>query len=332
MAADTILSIVNDYTTAESEQARRLPRIHGLLAVDTPFLGIASPMLAYSAFSQFSRVSNAYRLMSMLPASLLGGGKGKDGQTTRRTALELGAIPAWRTIAAFAGTTSALAAAGVAAYMNREELFQGYTWLQNHLQFVGVITKRGESRLKLARITALEGFGFANLFTSLGQNTAMAGGSYVPERTFCALPPAPNPLSTCFRKEVNLVAKDEIDAHTSMFKEDVNPGYHRLLDDAQSLVTDWVQRDFHDYRTTNLDQKTTEAMDGSTEEPVPGLSEDAEIAANVPLPNDDDDDDDDLRMPGDETSNQTREKVPTESEQLAPADSRPSSANASSKT
>ena len=330
MAADTVLSIVNDYTSAESEAARRLPRVHGLLAVDTPFMGIASPMLAYSAFSQFSRVSNAYRLMSMLPASFLG--KGKDGQAapggpSRRTALELGAIPAWRTIAAYAGTTGALAAAGVAAYMNREELFQGYTWLQNHLQFVGVITKRGESRLKLARITALEGFGFANLFTSLGQNTAIAGGSYVPERTFCALPPAQNPLSTCFHKEVNLVAKDEIDAHTSMFKEDVNPGYHRLLDDAQSLVVDWVQRDFHGYRTTNLDQKTTEAMDGSTEEPVPGLSEDAEIAANVPLPNDDDD----LRLPGDETSNQTPENVSTESEQQAPSNPGPSSTTASSK-
>ncbi len=303
VAADAILSIVDEHAAAENkEKAARLPWIQGLLTFDTPFMGIASPMLAYSAFSNFAKVSNAYRLMSMLPASFLGsrgGGQIASNASAsssassapgarRRTPLELGAIPAWRTIAAYTGTTGALAAAGVAAYMNREELYQGYTWIQNHLQFVGVIMKRGESRMKLARITALEEFGFANLYTSLGQNAAMTmtGGKYIPERTFCALPPATNPLSEQFKKQLNLVAKDEIDAHTSMFKEDKNPGYHRLLDDAQRLVIEWVQREFSGYRTKDLEQKTSEAMDGSTEDPGPALAEEALMAANIPLPDD----------------------------------------------
>ncbi|KAI9886927.1 MAG: hypothetical protein M1823_001219 [Watsoniomyces obsoletus] len=304
VAADAILSIVDEHAAEENKdkgKGTHLPQIQGLLTFDTPFMGIASPMLAYSAFSNFAKVSSAYRLMSLLPASFLGnraanasGGGGGNvssssssapGAARRRTALELGAIPAWRTIAAYTGTTGALAAAGVAAYMNREELYQGYTWIQNHLQFVGVIMKRGESRMKLARITALEGFGFGNLYTSLGQNPAMVGGAYIPERTFCAIPPAKNPLSDKFRRELNLVAKDEIDAHTSMFKEDKNPGYHRLLDDAKDCVIEWINREFRGYRIRDLEKKTNEAMDGSAEdEEAARLAEEALMAASIPLP------------------------------------------------
>lgn len=296
VAADTILSIVDDFSAAkDDEQKKNLPWIHGLLTFDTPFVGIASPMLAYSAFSQFSRVSSAYRLMSILPASLMGGGKGIKSapaaatSTHRRTPLELAAVPAWRTIAAYAGTTGALAAAGVAAYMNREEIREGYTWIMNHLQFVGVITKREASRLRLARVTALEGFGFENLYTSLGQNSVLAGGSYIPERTFCAIPPATNPLSHTFRKETNIVAKDEIDAHMSMFMEDHNPAYRRILEDSTNLVVEWARREFSGYKTRNLEERTTEAMESSTDE-VPPAMEDIHVAANVPLPDDEADD------------------------------------------
>lgn len=293
VAADTILSIADEYSASgtDDQKKKQLPWIHGLLTFDTPFVGIASPMLAYSAFSQFSRVSSAYRLMSLLPATFLGGGKGIKSapaaatSTNRRTPLELAAVPAWRTIAAYAGTTGALAAAGVAAYMNREELYQGYTWITNHLQFVGVITKREESRLRLARITALEGFGFTNLYTSLGQNSLLSGGSYVPERTFCAIPPANNPLTYTFRKEINLVAKDEVDAHMSMFAEERNPGYSRLLDDSRRLIVDWAERGFSGYKTRNLERRTTEAMESSTDEAPPG-AQDIQMAINVPLPED----------------------------------------------
>ena len=296
---------MDEYTSSDADAPGKkgLPWIHGLLTFDTPFVGIASPMLAYSAFSQFSRVSSAYRLMTMLPASLLGAG-GKDVKSSapaaqasinRRTPLELAAVPAWRTIAAYAGTTSALAAAGIAAYMNREELYQGYTWIMNHLQFVGVITKREESRLRLARVAALDGFGFDNLYTSLGQNSVLAGGSYVPERTFCALPPAANPLSHRFRKEINLVAKDEVDAHMSMFVEDRNPGYSRLLDDARDSVARWARNEFSGYVTRNLERRTTEAMASSTDEAPPVL-QDVQLAANIPLP-DDAADDADLAEP-----------------------------------
>lgn len=290
VAADAILSFVDEQSASSSDESKpkpkpKLPRIHGLITFDTPFMGIASPMLAYSAFSNFSRVSSAYRLMSMLPATFLGAkaGVGDPRALNRRTPLELAAVPAWRTIAAYAGTTGALAAAGIAAYMNREELYQGYTWLTNHLQFIGVIMKREESRLRLARIAALEGFGFANLYVSLGQNSVMTGGSYVPERTFCATPPATNPLAQTFRKETNIVAKDEIDAHMSMFLEQKNPGYSRVLEDAKTLVVEWAQRDFSGYRTLNLAQKTSEAMVPSADEESAATQE-LQVAVNVPLP------------------------------------------------
>ena len=285
MAADAVLSIADEQAASATDgKGAKLPLIQGILAMDTPFLGISSPMLAYSAFSQFTKVSSAYRLMSMLPASFLRGKDTTGPQARRnshqRTAWELGAIPAWRTIAAYAGTSGALAAAGVAAYMNREELYQGYTWIQNHLQFVGVIMKREESRMKLARITALEGFGFANLYTSLGQNPVMSGGAYIPERTFCALPPADNPLACAFRKEINLVAKDEIDAHMSMFLEERNPGYHRLLEDSQGMITEWAQREFTGYKIHDLEQKTNDAMDSRTTDAVDIIQKE-QAAANA---------------------------------------------------
>ncbi len=307
VAADAVASIVNEHTTAggESNDDRKLPCIQGLLTFDTPFLGLANPMLAYSAFSQFSNVSSAYRLLSMLPAPFFGakgGGGGGGGAAAagaaetanKRVPLELGALPAWRTIAAYTGTTGALAAAGIAAYTNREELYQGYIWLQNHLQFVGVILQRRECRLKLARLAALDGFGFANMYTLLGPRPAMIGGSYMPERTFCAVPPATNPLHPAFRKAVNLVAKDELDAHSTLFQEERNPGYSRLLDDAQQLVVEWLKRPFHGYRTADLERKTTEAMANAEKATAAADAEQdlqaAALAAKTPLPASDDSD------------------------------------------
>src|SRR2546429_3968818 len=74
------------------------------------------------------------------------------------------------------------------AYFSRESIGEGFAWISGHLQFVGALMRQQQLRMRLERLTALEGIGIKNLYTTLGENAVWTGGYFVPERTFCALP------------------------------------------------------------------------------------------------------------------------------------------------
>ncbi|KFY83503.1 hypothetical protein V498_08026 [Pseudogymnoascus sp. VKM F-4517 (FW-2822)] len=182
----------------------------------------------------------------------------------------------WQKIAINSGTAGAIAAGGVTAYANREKILkdirninktsvkegyeqgcdalgqglayinrdcvgQSFAWLSSHLKFVGALTRQKELMQRLERLSSIQGVGIRNLYCSLGENGYWTGGYFVPERTFCAVPTAPQNSRDLFAKIVNTVAEDEIQAHMSMFKPECNDGYDKMLQDAGDLIVKWFE-------------------------------------------------------------------------------------------
>ncbi|KAI1074507.1 hypothetical protein F5B20DRAFT_437945 [Whalleya microplaca] len=158
----------------------------------------------------------------------------------------------WGTIAMVAGAAGAVAAGSAAAYMNREQISEGWSWVGSHLEFVSCLGRGEELRARVANMVRLNkelGVGFANLYTRLGKAAAskqvsMVGTVMGNERTFCNLPS--KQAAGLWREAVNDKAKDETGAHMNMFEPKENPGYTQLSEDARSLIVTWARTEWYE--------------------------------------------------------------------------------------
>ncbi|GAD95068.1 conserved hypothetical protein [Paecilomyces variotii No. 5] len=200
------------------------PHIQGLMAFDTPFLGIAPGVVSYGAEGHLKTVATAYSTISEV-ASVFGfGGDKTSTKTTSATVQEQKSLPApstnvasgdaaatpswqrWGRYAMFAGAAGAAAAGGAAAlYSQKDNLTAGWSWVTSHLVFVGCLARSEELRKRVSALSNLyieRKIGSANFYTCLGR-----GAQSIPDptqqsktsisqriirskdRTFCSLPP-----------------------------------------------------------------------------------------------------------------------------------------------
>lgn len=237
-------------------------------------------MFVYGAFSNYSKVNNVFNVMTALtaaaPASLarLSASRAAAGSvaTSRGPRWK-----AWQLVAVKTGTVGAIAAGGVAAYMNREAIIksvksiknlnresvvEGYrqsmdtlgqglayinrgsvgksfAWLSDHFTFVGALLRQKELNRRLERMGALQGVGIHDFYCSLGENGYWSGGYFVPERTFCAIPEESHSAYPLFSRCVTTRAEDEIEAHLTMFRPEKHRGYEDMTDRSADLVKKW---------------------------------------------------------------------------------------------
>ncbi|KAI0024990.1 hypothetical protein F4780DRAFT_488702 [Xylariomycetidae sp. FL0641] len=187
------------------------PYIQGVLAFDTPFLGIAPGVVAHGAEGQYNAASAALTQLSGLTSMFWGGGSSEQppaqsaaaAAAARKAALPPpppagidssstssqkpqqnnknngnGGWGSWGRMAMYAGgAAAAVAAGGAAAYLHRERITGGWAWAGSHLEFVGCLARGEELRARvraLARLRRELGVGFANLYTRLGAAAAAA--------------------------------------------------------------------------------------------------------------------------------------------------------------
>lgn len=149
VASESLFHILNERAeSAENQDAPIFPLIQGILAFDTPYNGLARSMFVYGAFSNYSKVSSVFNVMTALsaaPASLGAalkrGTTSLPGPSTKRAAATgaagAGAIagPAawktWQLVAVRTGTVGAIAAGGVAAYIHRQQIMEGMQKARN---------------------------------------------------------------------------------------------------------------------------------------------------------------------------------------------------------
>ncbi|KAI0968089.1 hypothetical protein F4678DRAFT_443260 [Xylaria arbuscula] len=286
VASDTLFLILNERLAAEKEAADLpiFPLIQGILAFDTPFNGLARSMFVYGAFSNYQKVSSVFNVMTALSAAPAAFSR----TAFRRSAASLpsrgSSNPAWKgwqLVAVKTGTVGAIAAGGVAAYMNRQQILDGmrsmrnlnkesvkegyqqsvdtisqglayinrgnvgrsFEYMSDHFTFVGALLKPKELAQRLERMALLQGIGIHDFYTSLGENGMWSGGYFVPERTFCAIPSTDHQAYHIFSRRIIKNVDDEVQAHMSMFIRDKNDEYEQMTQEASNLAIRWFTDD-----------------------------------------------------------------------------------------
>ncbi|KAF3930550.1 hypothetical protein ABW19_dt0202836 [Dactylella cylindrospora] len=183
-------------------------------------------------------------------------------------------------LAMAAGVAATVSAGATAAYYNRDNITQGYSWVTSHLQFVGVLFKNEDLKTRVTRACSVPGVGIANFYTVLGEAAKPSqsasgkpmevGGQGL--RTFCSLPPKPaNAASSSapsspsrsgaaspdqraaadidlgskdmrgwWHAQLNDMATDEVNAHMFMFGQKTNSGYKEMMDGTRKQIMKWA--------------------------------------------------------------------------------------------
>lgn len=265
------------------------PHVQGLLAFDTPFLGLAPEMIAHGLEGGHKMASSAYNTYSEV-ASLLGWGAKNEaaGAAAATPNVPVGALPAppvadaaatprwqsWGKYAMFAGAAGAVAAGGAAAlYSQREKISAGWSWAGSHLLFVGDLAKAERLRQRVENVNKQcsdRGIGVANLYTNLGRGAREGYGITETlsgrDRTFCNLPvavkqgAAQTQQGMKWVKAINEKAKDETTAHMSMFLPRENPGFYALGEAAKEIVASWIDEGWYQ---TSTGPENEEKLDGT---------------------------------------------------------------------
>ncbi|KAK8873994.1 hypothetical protein PGQ11_004508 [Apiospora arundinis] len=255
--------------------AMMFPYIQGVLAFDTPYLGIAPGVVAHGAESHYQTAASAITQLSGL-TSLWGGTKAAEDASRQKpaqkpvAALEAppsqkdkqqqgGGWGSWGKMAMYAGAAGAVVAGGAAAYVKRDQISSGWGWVGGHLEFVGCLAKGEEMKTRMRKMVQLTrelDLGFANLYTRLGKGASSKQVSTVglvmsKDRTFCNLPA--RQAAGEWKEAINDKATDEIGAHMGMFEPKENPGYSQLSDDAKNMIVKWAKNDWYETSSRELE-------------------------------------------------------------------------------
>ncbi|KAF4968351.1 hypothetical protein FSARC_4297 [Fusarium sarcochroum] len=283
VAADTLFLAINERANNGDENDLLFPLIQGILTFDTPYNGLARSMFVYGAFSNYQKVNSVFNVMTAIsaaaPASLARLSARRAATTAVASSTRGPQWKTWQLVAVKTGTIGAIAAGGVAAYMNREAIMSGmksvkninkesvaesyrqsmdalgqglayinrgnvgksFAWLSDHVTFVGALLRQKELNRRLERMGALKGVGIHDFYASLGENGYWSGGYFVPERTFCAVPEESHSAYPIFDRCVMPRFDDEIEAHLNMFRPEKHRGYEEMTDKSAELVKEWFQ-------------------------------------------------------------------------------------------
>jgi len=278
VAAETLLAIINERPISSLQNSTHsgsslpepsllmFPYIHGVLAFDTPYLGIAPGVVAHGAEKHWNTANSAYSAYSSLASTFGWGGKSAEAgamdaskmlpapetaaQAVRDANADAASGPLWQRygkVALFAGAAGAVAAGGAAAYMKRDQITEGWAWATSHLEFVGSLARPEDMKKRLTNIAKLsesQGVGFTNIYTTLGHAVLGEKNSYAKQvlgkdRTFCNLPKGE--LKKFFTPSVNDKSTAETLAHMSMFEPRNNPGYYGMSEHAKDTIINWVE-------------------------------------------------------------------------------------------
>jgi len=199
VAADTLLALTTDlpvdtFASPDSKlpelNSFMFPYVQGVLAFDTPYLGISPGVVAHGAEEHYNTATSALTQLSGLTGAIWGTKAAADAEGSKDKK-PIAALPApppsnapvpmwqkWGKVAAIAGAGAAVVAAGGAAYLKREEITSGWSWATSHLEFVGCLMKGQELQKRVAGVVRLNKelhVGFGNLYTRLGKKAVSKG-------------------------------------------------------------------------------------------------------------------------------------------------------------
>ncbi|KAL8668475.1 MAG: hypothetical protein Q9168_006893, partial [Polycauliona sp. 1 TL-2023] len=292
--------VYNNPIDSEPPHNFMFPYIQGILAFDTPYLGLSPSLIAHGAESHYRSATSAYSAFSELAGAFGYGAaansppnprpkaalpappqQAKDNSNLLSASMtaasdDAAATPTWQRLgkyAMFAGAAGAVAAGGAAAYLKKDALSSGWNWVGSHLEFVGCLIRGEELKQRLEKVVQIgkeRGVGFADLYTVLGKGADNGGGSSRAggggeERTFCNVPKSSSGRAHYWLAEVNDKAKEETGAHMSIFLPKENPGFYNMADRAKGLIVGWVEQGGWDPNDGDGDEGMGYGFDGMTD-------------------------------------------------------------------
>jgi hypothetical protein len=219
LAADSLLSMIEDNDPL-------YPSILGILAYDTPYLGLNPPVIHRTISTRVNSISTAVSTArEWIPQSLFAS---KSTQVT--LANQTPTASRWGLATKMAAVGAGVAAVGALSYFAKDPIV-------NHLQFVKVLYKPDELARRMKRLHEVQNIGFAVFYT-----VVTTPSEDDKERTFCILPEVKED-GKWIRQE-NGLAKDEVDAHCGMFLAACNDHYDEMCRQSVQMIRDWIGRGY----------------------------------------------------------------------------------------
>ena len=209
VAADSLLSMIDNNDPIHSS-------ILGILAYDTPYLGLNPPVIHRTISTRVNTISSAVNTArEWVPQGLF--------QSSKEVAKSAPTPKSGWGFKTLAAVGAGVAAVGALSYFAKDPVV-------NHLQFVSVLYKPEELSRRMKRLLGLKTVGFSVFYTVIKDNEG--------ERTFCNVP-KDNDEGKWVRQE-NWLAKDEVEAHCGMFLKKDNDHYDELCRESLRIIKDWI--------------------------------------------------------------------------------------------
>lgn len=229
IGSDVLIDIHDEYAPAAL-----FPDIIGIVALDSPMLGLAPSLWTNGADGLFQKGKSFYESASTLTA--IGSGlfatkvANQKAIEEKKTSAGFG----WKSIAAM--SAAGVVAAGGALYAQKDTIGRGFSWITDHLEFIGTLRRPEELSQRTVKVNSIEGVKFSCYYTLLTSKKSVLDGG---DRRFVVLPKG-DLLRSRFHPQENPNAADEVAAHTSMFNKDANAGYPTMLDNITTELSAWV--------------------------------------------------------------------------------------------
>jgi hypothetical protein len=129
VAVDTLFLVLDKRPVSpDPEKKLMFPLIYGVLLFDTPLNGLARPMFAYGAFTQYQNISGVFNVISAVSSSIAMSGASTGYASTAGVGGAVVASQArswrrWQVLASRTGAYGAIMAGGVAAYTHRQQIY-----------------------------------------------------------------------------------------------------------------------------------------------------------------------------------------------------------------
>ncbi|KAI4168839.1 MAG: hypothetical protein LQ343_006103 [Gyalolechia ehrenbergii] len=205
--------------------------ISGILALDTPFLGVNAGVLANGAETSSSVVQSIAAGMTRISQDIIGWSQ------------DLALVQRW---IVYLLCATAVSLGTKMLYSNKDTaLSNGSTWASSHMQFLSYLARLEKLQQDLASLVRLHTSGqafFLNVVTALRPDSGNFE-TFDRPRTFCTLPPEGTPARDHFYIIINSKSANEIQAHTQMFLPCHFPDYYTMRDLIISQLVEWTVRE-----------------------------------------------------------------------------------------